>query len=264
MHSAACAMACSGSVSLELLHYAVPTVILYWISRPAYFVQGLFRKSKYITLVNLLADHLNIAGWLSYRAGWLSYRAGWLSYCAGWLSYRGMAFISRGMAFISRGMGNAGWARHATEGRANRRRMKSSALPRAFDVGGPVGGDCRPGDRVVESTRRSGGRGWRRWSGCGRRLAARGRGAGGDIYIGWNWGRRRDWGLGIRDWSKTEADRLGGFPNIIPNPLIPSSSPGCRRAVAGPAGNRDAIRRSAGSDGGLVQLALLRTRPRQD
>ena len=27
MHSAACAMACSGWVSLELLHYAVPTVI---------------------------------------------------------------------------------------------------------------------------------------------------------------------------------------------------------------------------------------------
>jgi len=37
----------------------VPTVILYWISRPAYFVQGIFRKSKYITLVNLLADYLN-------------------------------------------------------------------------------------------------------------------------------------------------------------------------------------------------------------
>ena len=59
MHAATCAMACSGSVSLELLHYAVPTVILYWISRPAYFVQGIFRKSKYITLVNLLADYFN-------------------------------------------------------------------------------------------------------------------------------------------------------------------------------------------------------------
>ncbi len=59
MSAAACAMACSGSVSLELLHYAVPTVILYWISRPAYFVQGFFRKSKYITLVNLLADYFH-------------------------------------------------------------------------------------------------------------------------------------------------------------------------------------------------------------
>jgi hypothetical protein len=31
-------------------------VILYWISRLAYFVQGFCRKVKYITLVNLLAD----------------------------------------------------------------------------------------------------------------------------------------------------------------------------------------------------------------
>lgn len=50
-----CCMACSGSVSLELLHQARPTVILYYISRVAYFVQGFFRKVKYITLVNLLA-----------------------------------------------------------------------------------------------------------------------------------------------------------------------------------------------------------------
>ena len=47
--------AVSGSVSLELLYHATPTVILYWISRLAYFVQGFFRKVKYITLVNLLA-----------------------------------------------------------------------------------------------------------------------------------------------------------------------------------------------------------------
>jgi lipid-A-disaccharide synthase len=50
-----CCMAVSGSVSLELLYHTKPTVILYWISRPAYFVQGFFRKVKYITLVNLLA-----------------------------------------------------------------------------------------------------------------------------------------------------------------------------------------------------------------
>ena len=55
MHLADCCMACSGSVSLELLYHATPTVILYWISRPAYFVQRFFRKVKYITLVNLLA-----------------------------------------------------------------------------------------------------------------------------------------------------------------------------------------------------------------
>ena len=55
MSLADCAMAVSGSVSLELLYYATPTVILYWISRLGYFVQGYFRKVKYITLVNLLS-----------------------------------------------------------------------------------------------------------------------------------------------------------------------------------------------------------------
>ena len=55
MRAADCAMSVSGSVSLELLYHATPTVILYWISRPAYFVQKFFRKVKYITLVNLLS-----------------------------------------------------------------------------------------------------------------------------------------------------------------------------------------------------------------
>ena len=49
-------MACSGSVSLELLAAAKPSVVLYRISRLAYWVQGFFRKTKYITLVNLLAE----------------------------------------------------------------------------------------------------------------------------------------------------------------------------------------------------------------
>ncbi len=55
MRLADCAMSVSGSVSLELLYHTTPTVILYWISKPAYFVQAFFRKVKYITLVNLLA-----------------------------------------------------------------------------------------------------------------------------------------------------------------------------------------------------------------
>jgi lipid-A-disaccharide synthase len=60
MSLADCCMACSGSVSLELLYYGKPTVILYWISRTAFFVQKFFRKVKYITLVNLLtADELH-------------------------------------------------------------------------------------------------------------------------------------------------------------------------------------------------------------
>jgi lipid-A-disaccharide synthase len=52
---AECCLAVSGSVSLELLSAAKPTVVLYWISRVAYFVQGFFRRVPYITLVNLLA-----------------------------------------------------------------------------------------------------------------------------------------------------------------------------------------------------------------
>lgn len=55
MSAARCCMACSGSVSLELLHHERPTVILYWITRLAYSVQKRFRWVKYITLVNMLS-----------------------------------------------------------------------------------------------------------------------------------------------------------------------------------------------------------------
>ncbi len=55
MRLADCCMSVSGSVSLELLYHTKPTVILYWVSRFAYFVQRFFRKVKYITLVNLLS-----------------------------------------------------------------------------------------------------------------------------------------------------------------------------------------------------------------
>jgi lipid-A-disaccharide synthase len=54
IHLAECCMACSGSVSLELLYHKKPTVVLYWISPLAYRVQAFFRRVKYITLVNLL------------------------------------------------------------------------------------------------------------------------------------------------------------------------------------------------------------------
>ena len=57
MQAAHCCMACSGSVSLELLFYTKPTVILYSISRAAYWVQERFRRVKYITLVNLLSTN---------------------------------------------------------------------------------------------------------------------------------------------------------------------------------------------------------------
>jgi len=51
---ARCCMACSGSVSLELLHNLKPTVILYHIRRFDWFIQALLRQVKYITLANLL------------------------------------------------------------------------------------------------------------------------------------------------------------------------------------------------------------------
>ncbi len=54
MNLAECCLACSGSVSLELLYYKKPTVVLYWISPFAFWVQQFFRRVKYITLVNLL------------------------------------------------------------------------------------------------------------------------------------------------------------------------------------------------------------------
>lgn len=54
IRAADCCMACSGSVSLELLYQTKPTVILYWVSPLAFRVQQLFRRVKYITLVNLL------------------------------------------------------------------------------------------------------------------------------------------------------------------------------------------------------------------
>ena len=52
---ACCAIAVSGSVSLELLAARVPAVIIYRISRWGFIVQSWFRHARFITLVNLLA-----------------------------------------------------------------------------------------------------------------------------------------------------------------------------------------------------------------
>jgi lipid-A-disaccharide synthase len=57
IHLSHCTMACSGSVSLELLYHAKPTVVLYWVPRLLYtIVRRFLIQVKYITLVNLLAD----------------------------------------------------------------------------------------------------------------------------------------------------------------------------------------------------------------
>ena len=50
------AWAVSGSVGLELMVEALPTVVLYKIKRFDLWVARWFIKSKYISLVNLLAD----------------------------------------------------------------------------------------------------------------------------------------------------------------------------------------------------------------
>ncbi|TWT99559.1 Glycosyl transferase [Botrimarina colliarenosi] len=54
IEAATCCLAVSGSVSLELLHHTKPTVILYHVSPFAYWLQSVFRRVPYITLVNLL------------------------------------------------------------------------------------------------------------------------------------------------------------------------------------------------------------------
>jgi lipid-A-disaccharide synthase len=51
-----CCLACSGSVSLELMFHTKPSAILYWVNRTTHFlVKHLIVRVKYITLVNLLA-----------------------------------------------------------------------------------------------------------------------------------------------------------------------------------------------------------------
>lgn len=55
IHAAECCIAVSGSVSLELLANKTPAVIYYRITPFAHIVQRFFRRSRYITLVNLLS-----------------------------------------------------------------------------------------------------------------------------------------------------------------------------------------------------------------
>lgn len=56
IHKADCCLACSGSVSLELLHESTPTVIHYKIDKVVDFFQRRIKCCKFITLVNLLTS----------------------------------------------------------------------------------------------------------------------------------------------------------------------------------------------------------------
>ena len=55
MRSSTLCLACSGSVSLELLHYRKPTIIVYQIARWMMVAQAFLLRTKFITLVNLIA-----------------------------------------------------------------------------------------------------------------------------------------------------------------------------------------------------------------
>lgn len=55
MKLAHCCIACSGSVSMELLHHRKPTVIVYKIKRRFMLAFGFLFRARFITLVNLIA-----------------------------------------------------------------------------------------------------------------------------------------------------------------------------------------------------------------
>ena len=55
MKSATICVACSGSVSMELLFHRKPTIIVFKIKRWAMIAQAILLKTKFITLVNLIA-----------------------------------------------------------------------------------------------------------------------------------------------------------------------------------------------------------------
>ena len=55
MKAASVCVACSGSVSMELLYHRKPTVIVFKVQRWAMLAQAIVLRSKFITLVNLIA-----------------------------------------------------------------------------------------------------------------------------------------------------------------------------------------------------------------
>jgi lipid-A-disaccharide synthase len=55
MKAAHVCVACSGSVSMELLYHRKPTVIVYKVQRWAILAQAIYLRTKFITLVNLIA-----------------------------------------------------------------------------------------------------------------------------------------------------------------------------------------------------------------
>ena len=57
MKTAQVCIACSGSVSMELLYYRKPTIIVFKVKRWVMWAQAILLKAKFITLVNLMATN---------------------------------------------------------------------------------------------------------------------------------------------------------------------------------------------------------------
>lgn len=67
MKAATACMACSGSVSLELMYHRKPTVIGYKTSLSTMMLQAIFLNAKFITLVNLIGtDDIKKKSWCPY------------------------------------------------------------------------------------------------------------------------------------------------------------------------------------------------------
>jgi lipid-A-disaccharide synthase len=64
---ASVAWAVSGSVGLELMVERLPSVVVYKVKRFDLWVARWFIRSKYISLVNLLADRVNFPEYLTWR-----------------------------------------------------------------------------------------------------------------------------------------------------------------------------------------------------
>ena len=67
MKSSEVCLACSGSVSLELMYHRKPTVIVYKTSRMVMLAQSVMLRTRFITLVNLIgANSIKANSWRAY------------------------------------------------------------------------------------------------------------------------------------------------------------------------------------------------------